>query len=182
MTSQRLSRLLTVLAALALAAALLAGCGASQDSKSVSEGEPVQLGDLQYNVLFTRFLNPNDVEDAGYLVGQPAPGADNLYMGVFVEITNKSKDQSLSLTPDWHVVDTQHNTYDPVASASPYALDLTGKIGPEDQVPALDSTPQVGPIQGAMVLFSIPDAATQDRPLKLVIPGTDGPAKIQLDI
>ncbi len=173
--------MLLVLAAFALAAALVAGCGASE-SKSVAEGEPVQLGDLQYNVIFTRFLNPDDVEDHEYLVGQPAPGADNLYMGVFVEILNKSKDQSLTVPADFYVTDTVHNTYAPLPTRSPYALDLGGRIGPEDQAPALDSTAQVGPTSGALVLFSIPDASTQDRPLKLVIQGIDGPAEIQLDI
>jgi hypothetical protein len=181
MTARRPYRMLLVLAALALAAALLAGCGVGE-SKSVSEGEPVQLGELQYNILFTRFLNPDDVEDQGYLVGQPAPGPDKLYMGVFVEILNKSKESSLTVPSNWYVIDTQKNTYDPLPTSSPYALALGGKIGPEDQAPALDSTPQVGPIGGALVLFSIPDSATQDRPLKLVIPGANGPAKIQLDI
>lgn len=37
------------------------------------EGEPVALGSLEYNVLFTRPLNIDDVEDSQYLVGQPDP-------------------------------------------------------------------------------------------------------------
>ena len=180
MSARRLSRLLPALAVLALAAGL-AGCGASEGT-SVSEGQPVLLGSLQYNVLFSRFLNPDDVEDHDYLLGQPAAGPDQLYLGVFVQIINKDKQASLTIPSDWTVVDTQHNTYNPLPSKSPYALPLGGRIGPEDQAPALDSTPQVGPIEGSMVLFSIPTAATQDRPLELVIPGTDGPAQIQLDI
>ena len=45
----------------------LSACGYSSDSKEVVEGEPVKLGELQYNVIFSRFLNPNDTEDAAYL-------------------------------------------------------------------------------------------------------------------
>ena len=33
-----------------------------------------------------------------------------------------------------------------------------------------------------MVLFSITDEATEERPLELEIPGEDGPAKVELDI
>jgi hypothetical protein len=61
-------------------------------------------------------------------------------------------------------------------------LALGAPIGPQDQAPALDSTPQVGPIQGAMVLFSIPTTANDNRPLVLDIPGPGGPAKITLDL
>ncbi len=67
---------LPLLAALLLLAAVAvgaAGCGYSSDSKDVVEGEPVKLGDVKYNVVFSRFLNPNDTEDAAYLVGQPKP-------------------------------------------------------------------------------------------------------------
>jgi hypothetical protein len=180
MTARRLIRILPAIAVLAAAAAL-AGCGAS-GTTSVSEGEPVQLGNLQYNVLFSRFLNPDDVEDHAYLVGQPASGPDHLYLGVFLEIINKDKGARQTIPSDMYVVDTQHNTYDPLPTKSPYALRLGGSIGPEDQAPALDSTPQVGPIGGSLVLFLIPTAASQDRPLKMIIPGTDGPATVQLDI
>jgi len=67
--------LLPLLVALALAslAAGVSACGYSSDSKSVVEGQTVSLGDLQYTVIFSRFLNPNDNEDAAYLVGQPPP-------------------------------------------------------------------------------------------------------------
>ena len=86
----------------ALAAALLlvglslsiAACGSSSEEKTgLMEGEPVTLGDLQYNVVFSRFLNPHDVEDHEYLVGQPPPPADAAYFGVFVQIINKSHDR-----------------------------------------------------------------------------------------
>jgi hypothetical protein len=180
MCARRLLCVLPVLAALVLAAAG-SGCGSSE-STSVSEGQPVQLGDIQYNVLFSRFLNADDIEDHSYLVGQPQSGPDQLYLGVFLEVINKNKDARKRIPTNMYVTDTQHNTYDPLPTKSPYALRLGGAIGPEDQAPALDSTPQVGPIGGSMVLFMIPTTAAQDRPLKLIIPGSGGPATVQLDI
>jgi hypothetical protein len=180
MNARRLLSLLLPLALLVAALALCA-CGASE-GKDVSEGQPVTLGDLQYNVLFSRFLNPDDTEDAEYLVGQPVPKPDQLYLGVFVEIKNENKDANATVPSGWTVTDTQNDNYYPLPSKSPYALHLGKPIGPEDQAPALDSTPQVGPIGGSMVLFSIPDAATENRPLTLLIPGPGGPAQVELDI
>jgi hypothetical protein len=180
MTARRLLRTSPALAVLAVAAAL-AGCG-SESTTSVSEGQPVQLGNAQYNVLFSRFLNPDDVEDHEYLVGQPATGPDQLYLGVFLQIINKDKEARQTIPSDMYITDTEHNTYDPLPTKSPYALRLGGSIGPEDQSPALDSSAQVGPIGGSLVLFSIPTSASQDRPLKMIIPGTGGPATVQLDI
>jgi hypothetical protein len=185
MTARRLLRALGLLSALAVLAlsATLAACGTSTTNDlNVTEGQPVQLGDLQYNVLFSRFLNPYDVEDKEYLVGQPPPAADQLYLGVFVQILNKSKDHATVLPSGWTVVDTEHNRYQPLPSPSPDALHLGTPIGPEDQAPALDSTPQSGPIEGSLVLFLIPEAATQNRPLELLIPGPGGPATVTLDI
>jgi hypothetical protein len=185
MTASRPRRalcLLAALAALALALALSA-CGA-KEGIDVSEGQPVQLGELQYNVVFTRLLNPSDVEDAEYLVGQPAPKPDQLYLGVFVQILNKSHQARLAIpaASGWVITDSDGNQYLPLSTDSPYALKLGDEIGPEDQAPAADSTPQVGPIEGALVLFSIPDAATELRPLTLSIPGAGGPAEVELDM
>ena len=156
-------------------------CGASDEGLEVEEGVPVELGELQYTVLFSRFLNPDDVEDREYLLGQPAPTPDQLYLGVFVQILNKNKEESEAIPADWVVTDTEHNEYRPLPSESSYALRLGAAVGPEDQVPALDSTPNVGPIAGSLVLFSIPDSATENRPLELTIPGEGGPATVELD-
>ena len=180
MRARRIFRLLPALAVLAIVAAL-AGCGTKQGT-SVAEGQPVQLGDLQYNVEFSRFLNPDDVEDHEYLIGQPPAGPDQLYLGIFVQILNKNKDSAENIPSGWTITDTTHQNYYPLPSKSPYALVLGAPVGPEDQVPALDSTPQVGPIEGSLVLFSIPTAANENRPLTLQIPGQGGPAEITLDL
>lgn len=181
MTARRLFCLLPALAVLALSV-VLAACDSSENKQQIHEGVPVELGELEYNVVFSRFLNPNDVEDSEYLVGQPAPAPDQLYLGVFVQILNKNKDSAEAIPSGWVITDTEDNSYYPLSSESPYALHFATPIGPEDQVPAVDSTAQVGPIAGSLVLFSIPDSATEDRPLELTIPGEGGPAKVELDI
>jgi hypothetical protein len=180
MSARRLLCLLPALAVLALSAGL-AACGTTEDKQDLAEGEPFELGELQYNVLFSRFLNPDDIEDAEYLAGQPPPDPDQLYLGVFVQILNKNKESPETIPSGWVVTDTDENNYLPLPSESPYALHFDSQIPPEDQVPALDSTPEVGPIAGSMVLFTIPDIATESRPLELIIPGEGGPAKVHLD-
>jgi hypothetical protein len=148
----------------------------------VEEGVPVERGELQYNVLFSRVLNPYDVEDRAYLEGQPPPAPDEVYFGVFVEILNKDKENPQTVPAEWTITDTEQNEFSPLPSESQFALPLGGSIEPEDQAPALDSPAQGGPIQGALVLFRIPDSATEARPLELLIPGEDGPATVELDI
>lgn len=172
-----------LLAAFLLSAvALLASCGEENETQDLFEGEPVELGELQWNVLFSRFLNPYDVEDEAYLVGQPPPPADAAYLGVFVQVINKDKDNPQPLPEQLTVEDTEHNVFDSIESESLYALHLGTEVDPEDQLPALDSSPQSGPIQGSLVLFLIPDDASEDRPFVLSIPGDGGPATVELDL
>jgi hypothetical protein len=180
----RRRRLAPLLLAAFVLCALTVGfsaCGSSSDSKEVSEGEPVKLGDLQYNVVFSRFLNPNDSEDSAYLVGQPPPPDGSDYFGVFFQVQNdESTPQPLpqSLT----IADATHREYEAIASESLYAFPLGGEVEPEEQVPVLDSTPQQGPIEGSLVLFQLPAEASDNRPLTLSIPGPEGPAEVTLDL
>lgn len=182
MKAGRVLRVLLALAVVAVAPTV-AACGSSTtDVKNLSEGEPVKLGDLQTTVVFSRFLNPSDTEDHNYLVGQAPQTANQLYLGVFVQISNKSNSKSIRVPTGWTITDTQNNTYSPIASNSPYALHVGRYISPEDQAPSLDSSAQVGPIQGSMLLFKIPDSANENRPLRLSVPGPGGPAEVNLDL
>jgi hypothetical protein len=167
--------------ALLLVSIGVSACGKEENSRDTVEGVPVELGDMQYKVLFSRFLNPDDVEDREYLVGQPAPKPDAHYLGVFVQIINKNKDADETIPSGWVITDTQDNSYFPVESKSPYALDFGASVGAEDQVPALDSAAQSGPIGGSMILFEIPDSANDNRPLEIEIPTVDGTARVTLD-
>jgi hypothetical protein len=174
---------LALAAALALcaAAAALSACGYSSDSKSVVEGEPVQLGEPKYNVVFSRFLNPNDNEDSAYLTGQKQLPPGDTYFGVFFEVQNESEDPR-ALADSFTIQDSDGNSYDAIPSESLYALPFGGEVESQEQIPVLDSTAQQGPIEGSIVLFQLPAAASEARPLVLEVPGPDGPAEITLDL
>jgi hypothetical protein len=172
--------LLAVLA-LALMAFALSACGYSSDSKDVPEGEPVKLGDLRYNVIFSRFLNPNDNEDSAYLVGQPELPEGHSYFGVFLEVQNKSE-ETQTLADAFTITDAGHQTFDAIPSKSLYAFPFGGEVESQEQIPLVDSTPEQGPIEGSLVLFELPASASEDRPLTLSIPGPEGPAAVTLDL
>jgi hypothetical protein len=162
----------------------LSACGADDESTSVAEGEPLTLDPLQYNVIISRFLNPDDTEDADFLVGQPPLEGDELYLGVFMQIKNEDEDASAPLPSSFKVVDTQDREYRPIESNSPYALPLGGTVPPDGEYPIPDSTADVGPIEGSLVLFKISTESTEDRPLQLEIPGTTSgeSGTVELDI
>jgi hypothetical protein len=173
-------RPLLVLAALGVLAVSASACGSEHES--LVEGEPVENGTLEYKVLFTRLLNIHDVEDRAYLEGKQPPPPGKSYLGVFVSIENVSDDETAKVPEDFKVVDTDKNTFSPLPSDSIYALRLGGEIGPGDVVPALDSTAQVGPIAGSMLLFEITDSSMENRPLELVIPHPEHEKRVVLDM
>jgi len=167
-----------VLVALAL---LVSACGYESHETEVIEGEPVELGELSYNVTFSRFLNPDDNEDSAYLVGQPPAPEGSSYFGVFFEVQNESEEPQ-TLAKSLTIEDTDHETFDAIPSESLYALPLGGEVESQEQIPVLDSTPEQGPIEGALVLFELPESVSQNRPLILAIPGPGGPAEVTLDL
>jgi hypothetical protein len=173
----------SVLAAALFVGVTFSGCETSPESDlSVEEGQPMKLGDLLYNVQISRFLNPRDPEDEAYLAGQPPPPNNQLYLGVFMLIENEA-DTPQDVPADFKVVDTEGTEFNPIPSNSLFALELGGKVAADDQLPEPESTAANGPIQGAMVLFLIDEAATEDRPLTLDIPSSAGSAgEVELDI
>jgi hypothetical protein len=163
--------LLALLALLALAVGVSA-CGYESDSKEVKEGEPVELGELHYNVTFSRYLNPNDSEDAAYLEGQPEAPKGESYFGVFFEIQNES-DHVQPLPQTLTITDTEDQEYEVLESESIFALPLGGEVEAEEQVPVLDSPAQLGAIEGSVAIFLLPEEASENRPLTLHIPAAE---------
>jgi hypothetical protein len=174
---------LPLLAALALfvMGLTLSACGYSSDSKDVVEGEVVKLGELKYQVIFSRFLNLNDNEDSAYLVGQSPPKKGSTYFGVFLEVQNKSE-ESQKLASDFTISDADDQEFKAIPSESLYAFPFGGEVESQEPIPAPDSTPQQGPIEGSLVLFELPASASENRPLTLSIAGPEGPAKVTLDL
>jgi hypothetical protein len=170
------------LAAVLLAVAALAVACGEEETLDVAEGEPVELGELLYNVQITRFLNPSDPEDVAYLRGQPDAPADREYLAVFMTIENEGS--AVAEVPEkMEIRDTRGNTYEPLDSGSEYALRLGAKVPPGDQLPAPDTPAASGPIKGAMVLFLVDRAVTENRPIELEIPSpSHEEARVELDI
>lgn len=177
----RLASLLSAALALAALALFVSACGYSSDSKEVVEGEPVKLGELRYNVVFSRFLNPNDNEDAAYLVGQPPPPNGSTYFGIFLEVQNKSE-ETQTLADSFTITDADEERFDAIPTESLYAFPFGGEVESQEPVPPPDSTPQQGAIEGSLVLFKLPASASENRPLTLSIAGPEGPAEVKLDL
>src|SRR4051794_30291007 len=174
---------LLALLALALLVAGVSACGYESDSKSVAEGQSVELGELKYNVTFSRSLNPNDTEDEAYLVGQPEPPEGETYFGVFFEVQNES-DEPQVLPSTLTITDADEQKYEVLESESIFALPLDGEVEAEEQIPRLDTAAQLGPIEGSLAIFLLPEEASENRPLTLHIPGEgdEEGAEVTLDL
>jgi hypothetical protein len=172
--------LVALLTPLALAVGVSA-CGYSSDSKHTNEGEPLQLGELEYNVTFSRYLNSNDTEDAAYLEGQKEAPKGETYFGVFFEVQNKS-DEPRQLPSTLTITDAEDNEYDVIPSDSIFALPFEGTVEAEEQIPVLDSPAQTGPIEGSVALFLLPEEASENRPLTLHIEGAEEKGEVTLDL
>lgn len=172
--------LLALLALLVLAVGVSA-CGYESDSKSVAEGESVELGDLKYNVTFSRYLNPNDSEDEAYLVGQAEPPKGETYFGVFFEVQNES-DEPQTLPSTLTITDADEQEYGVLESESIFALPFGGEVEAEEQIPVLDSPAQQGPIEGSVAIFLLPEEASENRPLTLHIEAAGEKAEVKLDL
>ncbi len=183
MNRLRGTKLATVLAlAGALSLGVLAGCGEEQTSHVV-EGEPIELGDLHFNVAITRFLNPNDVEDAEYLEGLPAPRAGYDYLAVFMTVENEGDDAvTLPTAEQIEIIDTTEQTYEPVETESLFALQLGSTLEGGAEAPADDTAARSGPVQGSFILFEIPVAAESNRPLELELLADGEKGTIELDL
>jgi len=164
--------LICALALVCLAA--FSGCGKSSNDpgETVREGLSTPLGGLRYTVFLTRQLNLKNEEDSGYLPGhKEAPPGKGLY-GVFIEACNKSQDDQAIASDSFYIEDTQGNRFDPepLPKTNPYAYH-GGTVDPENCEPARGSLAQQGPTSGSLLLFELPLAATENRPLELHIEG-----------
>jgi hypothetical protein len=171
-----------LLAALVAALGSFAGCGGEDTGLEAVEGEPLELGELLYNVQITRFLNPSNRDDAAYLEGLEEAPSGQEYLAVFMRIGNEGSEPEQ--VPDTFIVkDSRDAKFEPLELDNPFALQFGAVIEPGGRLPAPDTPAASGPIKGSMVLFLIDQAATENRPLELEIPGPDGETgRIELDI
>lgn len=176
----RLAIVLGLGAACALAIAT-SGCGPDAVEAEGLEGEPVAVGELQYNIQMTRFLNPDDDEDAEYLVGQPPAPEGKAYLGVFLVIENPTDELQQSAT-GYTVIDTLDKQYEPIETESPYALDIGAGVPGDEQLPLPDTTPYAGFNKGSLLVFEVDQDVSENRPLRLEIESGGESGEVTLDI
>lgn len=177
-------------ASAALLAAGLGACG-EEDPAGVAgtsivheeavEGEPLELGELTYNVQITRFLNPDDPEDEEYLVGLPEAPPGSSYLGVFMVISNESE-EPLDSADEFVVKDTLGEEFEQLEIESPYALEVGAVVPAEGEIPIPNTTAATGPNQGSLLVFEVADDVSENRPLELEVEGADASGGIVLDI
>jgi hypothetical protein len=171
--------------ALVLSLALVGAVGCREDlGKEAEEGVPIKLGQLEFNVQLTRFLNPTDREDSEYLEGQvvPTPPGKS-YLAVFMTIKNTSDDPvRLPTESEMSVVDTTGAAYEALRSSTDYAVPLGSVVPGDGEIPAPGTAAASGPTQGAIVLFLVDQGVPENRPLDLELEYEGETGTITLDI
>jgi hypothetical protein len=161
---------------------VVSACGSSESHSEVVEGEVLKLGDLDYTVSFSRFLNPNDTEDAAYLAGQAETQKASAYFGVWFEVQNDTENNQ-NLPTEMTITDADGTEYKALESESVFAFPMGGQLEGEEQIPVLDSPAQQGAIEGSIVIFEITDEASENRPLTLHFESPEGDkGTVELDL
>jgi len=189
----------TVLA-LALAASV-AACGKKHETIVDAETEAlyVDVGGLTYQVQVSRELNALDVEDQTYLKGLP-PGTVPLaptesWFGVFLRVGNE-EDRPAFAAEDFQIHDTTYEEGKICVPANgcfrPVRLDVRknafayapSQIDPDELYPTTSSAAQQGVVQATVLVFRVPYAAYDNRPLELKLKSSasDVEGTITLDL
>jgi hypothetical protein len=161
-------------------AALASGCG-EEETNEAKEGEPLELGDVAYNIQITRELNRFATDDAAYLEGAPELEPNFEYLGVFMQVINEG-DEAAVVPDPFKIIDTRGTIYEQVPLENEWALEPGAPIEPGETIPGPETVAKNGPVQGSLILFAIDEEANENRPLILEIPGPDGVGEIVLDL
>jgi hypothetical protein len=178
MRARPLTLLLIVFAALAVGA-----CGDKQERTlhGDTEGTYIDVGNLKYQVQISRLLNPTDREDSGYMIDLPAGeqlAPNEQWFAVFMRVENTSDKPGRAIT-DYSIRDTQNNVYRPIQMGPKNVFAYRAAVlQPKDVLPLPGSPAASNSIQGSMLLFKIPVANFQNRPLVLQIPSESGPKEV----
>jgi hypothetical protein len=156
----------------ALACLALAGCG-NPSSKAgaeepAREGLSIPIGGAHYNVFMTRQLNLKTVPDSAYYLGDEPP-RDKVLYGVFIQACNEG-DRPVDTAESFKVKDNQGNEFEPLELPRDNAFAYHPlRLDPDQCVPQVGSVAQQGPTGASMLLFEIPLANSENRPLELEI-------------
>jgi hypothetical protein len=183
----RMPRRLVMLLCLALLAGGAAACGEADVDQGVEEpareGLAVELEGVEYNVFITRQLNTKIPPDDAYVEAGTEPDPGETLYGVFLQACNRS-DEAHETVDAFKIVDSQGNEYEPeeLPEDNQFAYHPR-ELLPNECIPESGSVAQLGPTSGSMLLFRLPLANTEYRPLELEVEGTgDEHLTFELDI
>ncbi len=174
----RMPSRLVMLLCLAVLAAGAVACGESDVKQGVEEpareGLALELQGIEYNVFITRELNPKITPDRAYVAAGTEPRQGETLYGVFLQACNRTHETHQSVDK-FKIVDNQGNEFEPeeLPEDNQFAYRAL-ELEPTECIPEAGSVAQLGPSAGAMLLFRIPLANTEYRPLELEIEGDGG--------
>jgi hypothetical protein len=173
-------------AALLLAVLSLAACGAPEEhvEEPLREGLNIPLAGLTYNVFITRQLNLRDPEDRDYYRGPEAP-PNKAHYAIFLQACNDG-DGPAEAAREFKILDSQGAEFSPLPLEKDNIFAYRPiSLPPQECIPNRLSTAAQAPAGGAVLMFLLPLAATENRPLELEIEPPSGrgePARVELDI
>lgn len=176
----RMPRQLVTLICLAAASGGVAACGNADEELGVDsparEGLALDLGGVAYNIFITRQLNTRIPPDDAYVEeGTEAEQGETLY-GVFLQACNPAEESGDSVetrpVDAFKIVDNQGNEFEPeeLPEDNQFAYHPR-ELLPKECIPESGSVAQLGPTAGSMLLFRLPLANTEYRPLELELEG-----------
>jgi len=167
----------------ALAAVFVTGCK-KHELPTPREGQGVEVGDVTYNVYITRQLNPHDAEDQTYTAGYKADQPGYYFYGVFLTACNEgSSGGKVVPATDFAIRDNQGDKFLPQALPKANAFAYRPKpLAKKSCVPPAGSIAATGPTAGALLIFKVPVAAVENRPLELEISQGGKSERVELDI
>jgi hypothetical protein len=171
-------RRLLMLLCVAVLGLVPAACGNKDTKQGVDEaareGLALEMEGIDYNVFITRELNPRITPDKSYVEAGTAPDATHSLYGVFIQTCNRSGD-SHQTADKFTIVDNQGNKFEPESLPDDNDFAYHAKVlAPNECIPESGSVAQLGPTAGSMILFRLPLANTEYRPLELEIEGPGG--------
>jgi hypothetical protein len=171
-------RHLPVVLCLAALAAGVAACGEADVKQGVDEpareGLALDLQGIEYNVFITRELNPRVAPDMAYVEAGTEPSKDETLYGVFLQACNRTDDPHQPFD-QFKIVDNQGNEFEAEELPEDNQFAYHAKeLLPDECLPEAGSVAQLGPTAGLMLLFKLPLANTEYRPLELEIEGSGG--------
>jgi hypothetical protein len=163
----------TTAVVLSIVGLALVACGKEEHpglEEPAREGLAIPLEGIEYNVFITRQLNLSVPPDSAYYEGPEPPEGQTLY-GVFLQACNQGGEPRQT-TGEFTVRDNQGTEFEPIELPEENAFAYhPQELAPKECIPAKGSVAQLGPTAGSMLLFQLPLAATENRPLELEIFG-----------